>query len=540
MAMATAMAMAMAMTSSKAGRWRPAGVGSESGRKSMKLVRLSAVLPALLAGPVSSAQWLVVPTLSASETFTDNVRLAPSGSERSDWVTQVTPGVAVTATGPRLRLNASYSPQFLYRLNEGTKDVFQQLNASGTAELAQQLLFVDASASIFQTNVSLFGPQADSNVNNTGNRTNVRTFVISPYLRHAFGTSAQGEARFTYNTVNTDASTSLTNSHSTAANLSLASGPSFKLYTWNLAYSKQYIYYSSDQAIQSPTASIETVSAYGRRLLTPQLAVVSTVGYEDNDYGFAGVSAPKGTFWTAGLQWNPTPRTNLTATTGRRYFGANRALDFSHRTRLTLWSLTYSENVTSTRSQFLIPGSVSTAGYLDTLFLSSFPDPVERQTAVQTFIAQNGLPASLTVPLNFLTNQFFLVKAWRGSFGILGIQNSIIANVFTQTTSSTAVGQIGTGDFSQNDSTKQTGGGLVWTTRISAQTSSNVNVSYSRNEAAGIAREDNLKNINLSLTHQFQPRLSGSLSYRWLQNNSNQAGAGYKENAVVATANMRF
>jgi uncharacterized protein (PEP-CTERM system associated) len=139
-----------------------------------------------------------------------------------------------------------------------------------------------------------------------------------------------------------------------------------------------------------------------------------------------------------------------------------------------------------------------------------------------------------------LTNQFFLVKAWRGSFGILGIQNSIIANVFTQTTSSTAVGQIGTGDFSQNDSTKQTGGGLVWTTRISAQTSSNVNVSYSRNEAAGIAREDNLKNINLSLTHQFQPRLSGSLSYRWLQNNSNQAGAGYKENAVVATANMRF
>jgi uncharacterized protein (PEP-CTERM system associated) len=51
---------------------------------------------------------------------------------------------------------------------------------------------------------------------------------------------------------------------------------------------------------------------------------------------------------------------------------------------------------------------------------------------------------------------------------------------------------------------------------------------------------DNLKSINLSLTHQFQPRLDGSLTYRWLQNTSNQVGAGYTENAVTAAANMRF
>jgi uncharacterized protein (PEP-CTERM system associated) len=174
------------------------------------------------------------------------------------------------------------------------------------------------------------------------------------------------------------------------------------------------------------------------------------------------------------------------------------------------------------------------------LFLSSIPDPVQRQTAVQNFISQNGLPPSLTIPLNFFTNQFFLVKGWRGSFGILGIQNSIIANVFTQTSTSTAVGQLGTGDFSQSNNTKQSGGSLLWTTRISSQTSSNVNASYTRNESPGLNREDNLKNINLILSHQFQPRLSGSLTYRWLQNSSNVSGAGYTENAVVAAVNMRF
>lgn len=505
----------------------------------MRLLRLSAVLPAFLVGPVSAAQWLIVPTLSVGETFTDNVSLAPAGSERSEWVTQVTPGVSVSATGPRLRLNAAYSPQFLYRANEGTKDVFHQLNANGNAELVQQLLFVDASAAIFQSNVSLFGPQADSNVNNTGNRTNVRTFLVSPYLRHAFGNYAQGEARFTYSTVNSDASTSLSNSQSTGINLSLGSGPSFRLYTWNLAYSKQTIGYGSGPTTQAPDTSTETVSAFGRRLLTPQVAVVSTVGYEDNNYATIG-PAPKGLFWSTGLEWNPTPRTHLSATTGRHYYGRTNALDFSHRTRLTLWSLNYSESVTSARSQFLVPSSVGTAGYLDTLFLSSIPDPAARQTAVQNFIAQNGLPPSLTVPLNFFTNQYFLVKAWQGSFGILGIQNSVIANVFTQTSESTNAGQPATGDFATSSSTKQTGVSLVWTTRLSSQTSSNVNASYTRNESPGLNREDNLKNINLSLTHQFQPRLTGSLSYRWLQNDSNQVGAGYTENAVTAAVNMRF
>lgn len=505
----------------------------------MRLLRLSAVLPAFLAGPVSAAQWLIVPTLSVAETYTDNVRLAPAGSERSDFVTQVTPGVSVSATGPRLRLSAAYSPQFLYRANEETKDVFHQLNATGNAELVQQLLFVDATASVFQANASLFGPQADSNVNNTGNRTNVRTFLVSPYLRHAFGNYAQGEARFTYTTVNTDAAASLSNSQSTGIDLSLGSGPSFKLYTWNLAYSRQNIGYGSGQTTQAPNTVAETVSAFGRRLLTPQVAVVSTVGYEDNNYATTG-PAPKGLFWSSGLEWNPTPRTHLSATTGRHYYGPSSALDFSHRTRLTLWSLNYSESVTSTRSQFLVPSSVSTAGFLDTLFLSSIPDPAARQTAVQNFIAQNGLPPSLTVPLNFLTNQYFLVKGWRGSFGILGIRNSVIANVFTQTSESTTAGQPGTGDFATSSSTKQTGGSLLWTTRLSSQTSSNVNASYTRNESPGLNRVDNLKNINLSLTHQFQPRLDGSLTYRWLQNNSNQVGADYTENAVVGAVNMRF
>src|SRR5258706_15079699 len=143
MVMVTAMATAMAMASRKARHWRRVSAGSERGRTPLRLLHLSAVL---FAAPASAATWVIVPTLSVSETVTDNVNLAPAGSERRDWVTSVSPGISVSASGPRLRLSAAYSPQLVYRANQGTDDVFQQLNANANTELMQQLLFVDATA----------------------------------------------------------------------------------------------------------------------------------------------------------------------------------------------------------------------------------------------------------------------------------------------------------------------------------------------------------------------------------------------------------
>ena len=40
--------------------------------------------------------------------------------------------------------------------------------------------------------------------------------------------------------------------------------------------------------------------------------------------------------------------------------------------------------------------------------------------------------------------------------------------------------------------------------------------------------------------YQFQPRLSGSLNYRWQHDDSNQSAFSYTENAVFATLQLRF
>jgi len=478
--------------------------------------------------------WSVHPLLSVEETYTDNVRLAPRGSERSDWVTAVRPGIAVNGVGARTRLTATYAPQFIYRANEQSKDVFHFLDAIGKAELLQDLLFVDATAAITQQNVSLLGPQAQSNISDTGNRTSVRTYSVSPYLRRDFGYQALGELRFTRSTVSYSGN-NLFSSDSNRIDARLFSGPAYRLTTWNVAYNKENISY--DKTGQS--VDIQSVSAGARRLLTANFAVLGNVGYEDNNYVTVG-PAPKGSFWSVGPEWNPTPRTHLAATTGRRYFGPTHSLDFSHRTRLTTWHLEYREDITTTRGQALIPATTDTASLLDSLFVSTIPDPIARQTAVQNYINQTGVPSSLTVPLNFVTIVPFLQKSWLGTFGILGVRNSVFTSVFAQTREATAAGQAVSGDLALSPRTKQTGGSVLWTHRFTPQTSSSASVGYTRSEFPALAREDNLTYVRLALNKQFSPRLSGAVSFRRLQNESDQGGGSYRENAVSVVVSMRF
>jgi uncharacterized protein (PEP-CTERM system associated) len=493
---------------------------------------LSAGLSALLACPAWAAKWDVVPTLSFRETYTDNVSLTPDAFKQGDWVTQVIPGISITATGARLKFNATYAPEVTYYAQgKESNQVFQRGNAVGNAELAKQLLFVDAGASVNQYNVSLQGPLTTSNVNTTGNLATVGTLFASPYLRHAFGSEVQAEARFTYSVVNSDDTSALSNSVADRIGLRLASGPAYKLLTWDLAYNSETIHYDTQQDTDT-----EVISANARRLITSTVGLLAQVGH---DYYKSGdiIPASEGTSWSAGFDWTPSPRTRLAATAGHRFYGDTYLLDFKHRTRLTTWSAGYTQNVTTTRSEFLIPVTTSTAGYLDSLFLSRFPDPVARQKAVEEFIARTGLPPSLNAPTNIFSSQLFLVKRWQASTGLLGVRNVLIANVFKEI-SEGLVGDLVLPN-APNAGT-QTGTSLLWNRRMTAQNALNLSGAYSRNEIPSTGQINHLTYVGMGLTRQFQPRLFGSLNYRRQQNDSNFSGSDYTENAVFATLQMRF
>jgi uncharacterized protein (PEP-CTERM system associated) len=236
------------------------------------------------------------------------------------------------------------------------------------------------------------------------------------------------------------------------------------------------------------------------------------------------------------MDWTPTPRTRLAAAVGERFYGDYYSLEFTHRTHLTTWSAGYNQNVTTTRSQFFLPSTTSTAAYLDTLFSTQIPDPVARQKAVEDFIARTGLPPSLASPINFFTTQLFVAKKWQASVGILGVKNVVVANVFSENREGLA------GDLvlpNSPNATKQLGTSLTWNWRMTPKNSLNANGAYITVETPFIGQTDRYTFAGANITRQFYPKLNGTLGYRRQQNNP-ELGSGYTENVGFASIQLRF
>jgi uncharacterized protein (PEP-CTERM system associated) len=569
--MATATATGMARTS------------SEADRHLIRSLKRLLPLSALIAFPASAAQWQVTPYLEVSQIYTDNIALAPKGQERGEWVTQLRPGVSLSYGGPKITFTATYTADLLYYASTGETTLRHEFSggtgggSKASWELVPDFLYFDATLDARQHTASVLGPQsqvlaasqfgsvpqivsqpqnvsfqsqlrtppAPGSINTTNNFATVWTAGASPYIRYDFGGEATAIARYTYSLVKSTGSGdpgtaggALSDSVGNRLDARLESGPSYRRTRWNVAYGKEVINYSDNVA----DTTFERIAASVQQLIATNFALTGTVGYENNDYATAG-GTTSGEFWDVGFNWTPTPRTNLSASIGERYFGPTRTLDFSHRMRLLVVNARYNQDVTTSRSLLTQQLSASTASTLDSLFLAQIPDPVARRQAVQQAITQNGLPANLLVPVDFFTNQVFLAKTWEVGVGLLGARHILFTNFYSTTreTQQAGVSTIGAGDFALSDTIKQTGVSGTWSWRVNPLDSVNLTLGYSRNKFPGIGREDDLTYFYWSYYHQFGRKLTGVLNYRRLNSDSNLGGAGsYTENAVMGSLRMTF
>jgi uncharacterized protein (PEP-CTERM system associated) len=482
-----------------------------------------------------TSNWVVTPSLKLVETYTDNVFLSPEGTRQSDWITQVIPGISVTANGPRLRLDAFYAPEIVYHAQTEREDkVFHRGNAVGTLELADELLFLEAGAKVDQYDVSLRGPLTTSNVNITGNRATAVSSYVSPYLLRNIGSAARAEARLTYSTWRSDEDQpALPDNSARRILLRLANGPAYRLLTWEAAYTGESIKYETKQETTS-----EEFTASARRQITSTVGLLLQAGYERYDTGLPeSLEDPR---YSAGFDWSPTPRTRLAATAGQRLGDATYSFDLRHRTRLTSWNVAYAEDVTTSREEFFLPATQSTAGALDAMFLSQHPDPVTRQKAVQEFIARTGLPPSLGAPINFFSDQLFLQKRWLASAGLQGSRNTLVATAFWEKRELVRGTAPPVGDFAASESIRTSGGSLAWGLRLTGRNTWNLQGGYTRSQFLDSGQVDDFVYVQAGVTRQFQPRVSGSLSYRLQDKDSTQGGAEYRENAGVASLLLMF
>jgi uncharacterized protein (PEP-CTERM system associated) len=497
---------------------------------------------ALLMSPQCRADWKVTPSVDLRETYSDNVRLEADQLAHSQFISDLAPSLSIASNGPRLKLMAAFTTHLYAYSNErldGTNSSQRQLSANAKAKLIEDLLFFDATSSIAQQAISAFGPQVANNGYADTNRTEVRTWRLSPYLSHHFGSAATGELRYVRDSVKSG-NIGLGDSTASTVSTSIASGAAFRTFGWGLQASHENL-----DSTRGGASTDETASARLSWRVSDTLSLNANRGYDKYDYkALAGDTA--GPSYSIGLAWAPSSRTQLQASVGKRYFGDSYSLDATHRSRHSVWSINYNDAVTTTRGEFLRPVTIDTAALLNGLFAATISDPVARQLAVDAYIRSNGLPASQVQNTNAFSNRYFLQKQFRASAGFntartitLFSLNATRRNALSIQEADIGLPGSSLGDL--NDNTKQAGATASVNYKISPRSAATLMLSKTRTESLVTGIKDDQLLLSLGVTRQLQRKLKGTIELHRAQGNAlSLGGRTYRENAVTASLSYQL
>ena len=319
--------------------------------------------------PVNAADWTFKPRLSVIQTHSNNLNLAPEGQETSQSVTQVNPGIGVSADGRRLQLEGRYNMQNLRYSDDSSLDrTNNQFSALLRSEPIKDWFYLDWSGRLTQ---QLLSPQnglpSDNLTPDNGSRGDVVTTSISPQIRRKFGRDTDLALVYTEGWVNYEKGNA---SDSNTENLSFTLGRprTASGVDWQLNASEARTIRENSNDFESRTIE----GRVGFRVL-PDTRFVAYAGREEGQIS-SSRNFEEGDYWSAGLYWQPSPKFSLELTKGdndqqehlnfspntrsdisishiKREVGIRASdtwsADVSHRTKRSDWGLGYSEQITS-------------------------------------------------------------------------------------------------------------------------------------------------------------------------------------------------
>ena len=483
-----------------------------------------AVWIALLASPAVAKDWLFTPTLGASALLTDNVNQSAT-NKQSSLILTATPGFSLQYQGSqRVQAAMSYGLTGVTRTGEGQSDsLFSSLNANGKAELVEDFLFIDGSATISQQLISLLGSPANATINDSNNAT-TGSYAISPYIKQRFGNFADAELRYsaTGSIFQNDAANDI---YSNTLSGALNSGSQFNSLFWGLDFSMRNSNVQGGQNAQ--------FDHYGSTLgygLTRHLQVFGTLGYDSNDYTATPGTETSGRSWTLGMDWAPNRRANIKGSFGESYFGRTYSFDFNYRSAHSVWTAGYSDGVSDISQQLM-----NTQPYYvwDCGGEEVFGNPV---TPPSPGCTQKKVAAIGTVPIG-LSNGIYISQTFSGAVAWTKGRSSLGLNAFDTIRQYQQLVGI------PEDSVR--GVGATYGYRLQPHTTLNAGLAFTNTQSdaslnAGVARDDNLYTASVGVSHEFGSRLSGALGLHHQRRDSNDPSADFTENNISASVNMNF
>jgi uncharacterized protein (PEP-CTERM system associated) len=498
------------------------------------LFALGATLGAMT--PAVAGEWQIVPSLAVHETVTDNIDQVKK-HRRSEWITDVTPGLSIVGQGDRLKLDFNYQLHGLFHGKDSSRDNYQNaLNARGTLEALEDWFFIDANAAISQQNLSAFGGSTNSSVdtNDSRNTTETRAYRLSPYFRGVIGNWAEYLLRYSLSKTSSDEGDALDDrTRQWAGQISSIQGGS--RFGWSVDANSQKNEFGQGR---------DTESDLVRGTLTyhvdPQFRVSLIAGRESNDY--ASQSKESHNIVGAGFEWAPTERTLLAIFREDRFFGDSDSITFTHRTAGAAWKYRQTEDTFTSANQS--SGVVGTYfSLLDSMFSSSIPDPVARATFVNAMLASNGISPNATLQGGFLTTGVTLQKSKEFSLALVGARNTL---TFAATRSEISDISRGTGagwflgtDFSNVSNVRQTGASVNWSHKLTEISTLAASASRLRNKGygSGGSVQTNETMYTVNFLTQLGPKTNAGLGARRVKVDGSTE---YTENAVTGTFSHRF
>jgi uncharacterized protein (PEP-CTERM system associated) len=505
-----------------------------------------AMLPLLLAAPAGRAELRTEASVDTRATYSDNIALAPPTQAQAGWVGELTPGLAFSDHSTRMQFDAGYQAR-LYSYSRqvpgADRRAESEFRGALHAEAISELLYLDAGGAYLQKPVSAFGAPFNSSSDSgylSANRAHVKSYRLSPYIRRAFSPALSGELHYTYDSVNSDQPGF---SRSTGNSVQALLKGGYAKLGWGLNASSQRL----DSGV-TPASTATSYQINARYALLPAWSLTAAAGHERYTYEQQSGELPSGKSWSLGMVWTLSSRTSVSASLGKRYFGNSNAFDAVHRSRATVWTASYSTDVTTAREQFLLPAALSTALLLDRLFAPNVADPALRQQAVTAFIKANGLPPTLVDSINYFSNRYVLQKqlqlssVWNlpRSVLVLSLFDNRRQALSALRSDSTLLGSV---NALYSDNIRQQGGGVTLNLRLRPHTALNLSANALRAKAldgSPNSHGGSSRIFTTSLTHQLGPQFRADLELRHQQGGVAGASGNYRENAVVAHISQRF
>ena len=495
----------------------------------------------VLAAPAADAEpFRAQATFGITETLTNNVSLAPSGSAQSDLVTQLSPGIVFSESSAHTSFQGTVAvPVVLYARTSGNNQAYVQANVTGTVEGIENFFFIDGSVDVSQQYLTPFGALPPGLSNATGNRYTSGTYRLSPFIKGGRG-NINYEVRDdnVWTTLN-GAPFSLGGAYYNSLAARVARDPT--PFGWKVEFNRTEVKFNEQQPLRTQLGRATLIHQPD-----PQLQLSVDAGYEDNDYTF---TQSRGAIYGVGVNWRPTIRTNLNAFWEHRFFGSSYLASFDHRLPRTVFTLNASRNITSYPQQLgALPSGFDIGFLVNQLFLSTIPDPVQRQLAVDQFIRNRGLPlGTLTSPVTLYTQQISLQEQASASIGLLGARNTVFLSVYyLHQQPITAAGNDFPGFLSAANNIAQEGLSATWTHAVTPSVNFVLNGTFSRSlpnkvpeTAIGTIGTTRQGYVIATLSTSLSPNTSVSGGVRYQLQRSDVA-PGYTEAAAFVTLNHTF